>query len=344
MRPIMNPLFLEDEAPIVSRPTLLQRLFRLLCWVAHLMLADVFFWRRSRQLKVEDGSVASRLLSGLAYRLLLVPVVLVFVVVALVYVGTHPPVVGSTMDPLSHDTYYDPVAFASEDGTRLEGWLIPDIDAKAILEKKEQVLRTKRPAMILVHDYGANRMQMLPLVQPLHRSGYIVLVTSLRGAQGMAAAGSTFGLREADDVVAAAEFLRRRPGVDPNRIGVLGIGTGANAALLAAEHDPKIAVVILDHPVVHIDEVLNKYLGPPQPWLQWLKPACKWAFELTYQVDADDLDLRRRQSTLASRRVLMFDPTAIPARSYQQSGLAHLQEFLGKHLPSAPATATAKTE
>jgi pimeloyl-ACP methyl ester carboxylesterase len=343
-RPMMSPIFLEDEAPAAVRPFLLHRLTWPLRCLATLLLIDVCFWRRSHRLKIEDGALASRILRGLAYRLLFVPVMLAFVVVALVYIGTHPPRVYPTMDPLSHGIYYDPIAFTSADGTRLEGWFVPDIDAKAVLAKKEEVLRTKRPAVILVHDYGANRVQMLPLVQPLHEAGYIVLVISLRGTGGMVSTGSTFGLREADDVLAAAETLRRRPGVDPDRIAVLGVGTGANAAILAAERDPKIAAIILDHPVVHINQVIDKYLGPPQPWLRWLGPACKWAFELGYHIDAEDLDLKRRQDTLASRPLLMFDPTAIPAHSYQQIGIAHLQDFLHRHLPIAPNTATAKTE
>lgn len=332
-RPIMNPMFLEPDSNPNEPSAPRRRRFRPLTLFARFMLADLCLWRSSRRLKIEDGSPIQRLLRSLLYRLLFVPVVMAMVVVAMVYVGTHPPRIRSVLDPLSQGMYYDPVSFAAADGARLEGWLIPLLDAKTVMERKERILREKHPAVILVHDYGTSRVQMLPLVQPLHDAGYLVLVVGLRGTNDLTSHGSAFGLREHADVAAAAEMLRRRPGVDPDHIAVLGIGTGANAALLAATRDPRLAALILDHPVANVDQMISDRLGPPQPWLQFLRPLCKWTFELAYRIDAEDLDLQRSKDTLASRPVLMFDAAAVPAQSFRQTGIKDIRDFLAKHLP-----------
>ncbi|MGE5608647.1 MAG: alpha/beta hydrolase [Bacillota bacterium] len=332
-RPVMNPMFLhEGEVTTPSKPTLWARLRSLPHWIAKALLCDICFWQADR-LKIEDGSAIKRIAMGMAYRLLFVPVILAGGVVALVWLGTHPPTAASALDPLTHGIHYDPVSFVSADGALLEAWFVPVVDSKVVLDQKDQVLRAKYPAVVLAHDYSASRHQMLPLIQPLHKAGYAVLAVALRGGNSIGAKGSAFGLREHADVEAAVELLRRRPGIDPDRIAVLGIGTGANAALLAAERDPKIAAVILDHPVTNIDQLIADRISPPQPWLQWLRPLCKWTFELGYGVDSEEMDLRRHQATLAARPVLVFDTPAEAARCFREGGLKQCQAFLAQHLP-----------
>src|SRR5207237_4066320 len=158
----------------------------------------------------------------------------------LVFTGTHPSTVYSAPDPATFGIYYDPVIVDSQDGTRLEGWLAPVIDAKAILEKKEKILRMKQPAVVLVHDFGKPPQQVLPLFAPLHEDGLIVMAVGMRGTNSSSfqTAGQTFGLKEAMDVTATVDALRADPFVDTARIAVVGIGAGANAAVIAASRDP----------------------------------------------------------------------------------------------------------
>jgi hypothetical protein len=262
------------------------------------------------------------------------------VVAAMVYLGTHPPRTLSVADPMTRGMYYDPVSFVSLDGVRLEGWLVPILDAKTVIEKKEEVYKLKGPGVVLVHDYGASRLQMLPLVQPLHEAGYVVLVITLRGTGGLVSNGSAFGLREYADVLAGVDLLRRHPNVDGKRIAVLGVGTGANAAILAAERDPAITALILDHPIINVNEMIDHHIAPPQDWLRWMNPICKWTFELAYRCDAEDLDLTRRTKKLQMRPILMFNPDSAPPHSFSSTGIVAIREFLGKHMDQ-PVTATA---
>jgi pimeloyl-ACP methyl ester carboxylesterase len=336
----MNPMFLDAVGQLRQRRSigsLIAAPFRLAAWV---LLTDVIFWKREK-MKMEDGSALLRLLHGLVYRMLLVPICLIFLLAALVYIATHPPYPPASPDPQAIGFYYDPVSLTTADGVPLEAWLVPLLDARLVIEKKEQALRDKQPAVILVHDYGRGRGQMLPLVKPLHEAGYVVLIVGQRG--NGAGAASTFGLRESVDVLAAMEMLRRRPGIDTKRIAVLGVGTGATAALLAAERDGGVAALILDHPIVGVEQVLEEYLGPPQPWLRSLRPLCKWAFELAYRVDADDLELPRHDKTMTSRPMLMFSSSNSTADSLHPRGQQQIRAFLEKAVPPTVAT-TAGTD
>src|SRR5205085_776913 len=79
----------------------------------------------------------SAFLRALLYRAMFLPVLLALAVAALVWSGTHPPQLASQLDPSSLGVYYDPVTFLSEDGVRLDGWLVPVVDEKRVLEQRE---------------------------------------------------------------------------------------------------------------------------------------------------------------------------------------------------------------
>jgi alpha/beta superfamily hydrolase/ribosomal protein S27E len=66
------------------------------------------------------------------------------------------------------------------------------------------------------------------------RSGIITMYPSLRGGNTNPGFKEGF-LGEADDVLAAADFLVKQPGVDPERIYLGGHSTGGTLALLVAE-------------------------------------------------------------------------------------------------------------
>jgi len=71
------------------------------------------------------------------------------------------------------------------------------------------------------------------MAQPYRDADYIVMVPLLRSENGQPGAFSMF-YDEVDDVLAAAEFLRKRPSVDATRLYVAGHSAGGTMALLAA--------------------------------------------------------------------------------------------------------------
>lgn len=317
-RPVMNPTYL-DDAPAAKRPRRwgrwLKAVGRVVAMTCQLLLTNPFIVRDPGHLRVDVGTPVGRFVRGLLYRLAFVPAVAAVVAGLLVYAGTHPSIPLIEKDPITVGVYYDPITFASQEGNRLEGWLVPVVDAKKVVEQRDGVLRTKWPAVVLVHDHGQSREQMLPLVHPLHEAGYVVLVTGLRGDDGANNFGRTFGLNESHDVTAAVDLLRRRPFVDATRIAVVGVGTGAIAATLAAERDANLSAVISLRPPDGADALLHRYVVPKK--LAWLGPLCEWSFEIAYGVDANELNSRthdKHEGELVLRHVGAMDDMSLIER------------------------------
>ena len=139
--------------------------------------------------------------------MMFLPVLPLLAAITLVYAGTHPAPPPALSDPSSQGLYYDPVSIISQDGTRLSGWLVPAIDAHRVATQREAALSERRPALVLVHDFGQSPQQMLPLLGPLHDEGYVLLAVCLRGDGIDHTVGQTFGVSESLDVKAAVELL-----------------------------------------------------------------------------------------------------------------------------------------
>ncbi len=103
----------------------------------------------------------------------------------------------------------------------------------------------KLPALLIVTALGSTRLIEMPgysltvsLAHTLARSGYRVLRFELRGSGDSEGVDyRTLGFTsEVQDNLAAIDFLRSRPDVDPGRVFVFGHSTGGmEAALLAAQ-------------------------------------------------------------------------------------------------------------
>jgi pimeloyl-ACP methyl ester carboxylesterase len=302
----MNPTF-QYEAPSAgkARKPRFEWLWKCFRLIGRLLMASPF--KRRAQFRNEEGTRLSRVIHALTYRLAFVPIILVGFLTALVFAATHPgrPACGS--DPLAFGIYYDPVNFVAEDGVRLEGWLIPVLDAKRVIAEGANVLNKRYPAVVLVHDFAASRDQLMPLAEPLHKAGFVVLAINLRGAASLSSDAQTFGIREAMDVRAAVEMLRRRQYVDPSRVALVGLGTGANASLLAARSDPAITTLVLSAPVENFDQALGNRIGSDRKWLPTMRPLLRWTFQVMYGVETQDLELKEFAKMMDARHVHMTD-------------------------------------
>jgi hypothetical protein len=313
-RPVMNPMDVFEPATGSRRLIPWRRMLRwgwlAVRWVWRILLSDPMDFRR-RGLRIEDGTPWQRFVRGLFYRLAFIPVLIVMTVSALVYAGTHPLGLAAEKDPLVDGVYFEPISFAAEGGKTLDAWLVPVVDAKRVIIEGEAALHKKFPAVVLLHDHRATRSQILPLIKPLHDDGWVVLAIGLRGLGTDRANGRTFGLNESQDVESALNLLRRRPSVDLNRLAVVGIGTGANAAMLAAEHDPAILAVVLDGPLNCADDAIARFVAPPNKYLQWMNPLCKWAFDIGYEKDLEEIDVARHRRMLEAARILLLPGEAV---------------------------------
>lgn len=115
------------------------------------------------------------------------------------------------------------------------------------------------PAAVVLHHTGGSFEGEAILARHLARHGVAALTIELPNYGSRKTPGSRRGFLDADDVEQvhegfrqavidarrAADFLRSRPEVDPDRVGVVGISLGAIVGATAAGVDPRFARAVL---------------------------------------------------------------------------------------------------
>lgn len=187
----------------------------------------------------------------------------------LVYDLLHPARQSIDIDPADSMLLVEEVEFSAADGVPLKGWYVKG--------------RTHRPGIVLCHSLGTNRVAVMNLVVPLQKAGYHVLLFDFRGHGQSGGKGSTLGGEEAQDVMAALDFLARQEGVDGKRLGGWGRGAGAYALALAAKERGQLRALALDsifpEPRAVLAEKLFPGTGPLEAPLSWIaEQEFRWLF------------------------------------------------------------------
>lgn len=194
-------------------------------------------------------------LTALLPILLLLVLAVVCLTAWLVYSATRPPRRAHLVTPEQFLRLSDrglratEETWANHDGTHARGWLVRGAEGS--------------PAILLLHGYGADRSWLLNLgVKINETTNMTVLLPDLRGhGQEPPVAASSFGWMEADDALAALEYLRglKSPqgrALAGHGVGVYGVEVGAYAALAAARRDTSVRAVVLDSVPDNPDDVL----------------------------------------------------------------------------------------
>ncbi len=124
------------------------------------------------------------------------------------------------------------------------------------------------PAVVLIHGSGPNdrdetlygHKPFLTLAQAFTAAGYAVLRYDKRGVG--ASNGTQKGVTlfdYADDAEAAFDFLRRQPGIDPARIGLLGHSEGGMIAPMIAARRAEVAWLVLLAPPTVPGREISQY-------------------------------------------------------------------------------------
>jgi fermentation-respiration switch protein FrsA (DUF1100 family) len=206
--------------------------------------------------------------------------------------------------------YYQDVAFTSEDGLTLRGWYLPSTNGAAIL---------------IGHGIGGARS--LGPAQVLARHGYGVLTYDWRAHGESDGDLCTFGYYEVRDVKGALAWLQAQPGVDPNRIGMLGESMGAVAAIRAAAQLPQIKAVVAASPYADLKEAIrNVWTGTGLPSFPFV-PLQIALGEMRTGLDLAALQPLRDVANISPRPILILaggqDPITGPdagARLYAAAG------------------------
>lgn len=129
--------------------------------------------------------------------------------------------------------------FPSGNGATLEAWLVPG--------------ENDRLVVALFHGYAASKSTLLTTAQAFHRLEYATLLVDFYGSGGSSGSGTTIGVKEADDVAAAVEYVRRT--WPERKIILYGISMGGAAVLRAlAAHGVKPDALIIE---ATFDSLLN---------------------------------------------------------------------------------------
>ena len=121
--------------------------------------------------------------------------------------------------------------FEATDGVGLSGWYRPTRNGATIL---------------VVHGGGGDRTGAAAHARLLVRHGYGVLLHDARGRGKSEGAQNSYGWGWPKDVAGAIGFLKARSEVDPERIGALGLSTGADTLIQVAGPGTDLKAVVAD--------------------------------------------------------------------------------------------------
>lgn len=165
-------------------------------------------------------------------------------------------------------------------------------------------------AIVLVHGYGGNQDEMLPVADALHQAGFSVFTYDQRGCGG-SSGDVTFGGREQDDLASVVDYLASRPDVDGERLGAFGFSMGGSTALMAAAQDPRIKAVAADSAWSDVRRWLRPSVAAvvTRPRDRFNALSLKLA-EMRTGVDLDDLRPVDVVDRLSPRPLLLIHGTA----------------------------------
>ncbi len=187
------------------------------------------------------------------------------------------------------------VRFRSVDGIEIAGWIMRG--------------RSTAPAILLCHDFGADKSSLLSLAVPLHAEGFTVLTFDFRGHGQSGGSTSTLGLAERRDIVGAVDYLFTS-GQTPGRwLGVYGVGMGAYAAVLAARDRQALRVLVLDtlYPDVSYPLVRRVYAGWPFG-VEHLGSLARATFRVMVAGEVGESHAAEVLPILAGRQILLVAP------------------------------------
>jgi uncharacterized protein len=147
-------------------------------------------------------------------------------------------------DPPSAE--YRDVTFKASDGLDIAGWYRPSDNGAAV---------------VVVHGGSSDRKGSLDHARMLARHGYGVLVYDARGRGESDGSENNYGWDWDKDIAGALAFLKARDDIDRDRIGALGLSTGADALINVAAQTDDVAALVTDGAAVGSFEDARRLRG-----------------------------------------------------------------------------------
>jgi len=192
--------------------------------------------------------------------------------------------------PSRHGLQFEEVTFTSKDGTALNGWFVPSVGPA-------------QGTVIHFHGNALNMTAHFGFVSWLPAAGFNLFVFDYRGSGKSAGKPERQGLYE--DSMAALDYLEQRPGIDHDRLLVLGQSLGGANAITALGSRPRKSVR-----AVAIDSTFASYRGIVQdkigemPLLSWFR------WPLSYLLIGNSLSPEEYVARIAPTPLLLMHGTA----------------------------------
>jgi dienelactone hydrolase len=168
-----------------------------------------------------------------AFRVLIVPLGLLAFIYTIVPMSTALTETHKYREPIGSapSADYREVGFEATDGVDISAWYRPTRNGATI---------------IVVHGGGGDRTGAVAHAKLLARHGYGVLLHDARGRGRSEGVQNAYGWGWPKDVTGAIRFLKTRDEVDPERIGALGLSTGADVLIQVAGRTTDLKAVVAD--------------------------------------------------------------------------------------------------
>jgi pimeloyl-ACP methyl ester carboxylesterase len=255
-------------------------------------------------------------LMRLVLLLLVLAALPVVAAVFLVHSVTQPPTTSDAQDPGEFLLAADEIALTASDGVTLSAWFIKG--------------RPGAPPIVLCHDLGGSRSDLLNAAVILNKAGYPLLLLDFRRHGKSAKAQSTLGIDERLDILAAVQYLKGHKGIDTRRLGGWGVGMGAYALALAALETPEFKALALDSIGPDIPtEVDRRLLEKLPPALAPVVPALHFLYNPYFRAHVEMYSVRDRLIGLEGRNLLFIGGSESPEQFDQE-------RLLYEALPEGP--------
>ena len=171
---------------------------------------------------------------------------ILLLLLAMIHIGFRAPKVREKEDPDSLGLAFQTVSIPTVFEKKLFGWLLPVPGAST--------------SLVILHGWGGNAEQMLPMALPFHRAGMNVLMVDARNHGRSDRHGFSSLPRFAEDLEKAIEWLQRTYPKHTRKIALLGHSVGGGAALLTASRRSDINAVISVSAFAHPEWMMRRFL------------------------------------------------------------------------------------
>ena len=164
--------------------------------------------------------------------------------------------------PGNFDISCEEIKFPTKNNRMLYGWWIP-VDSEC-----DETF----PTIVLIHGWNRNLDRLVPYIKQLYGKGYNLLAFDSRNHGSSDPDGYSSMLKFAEDIIASIDFLVKRPCVDTDKTGVIGLSIGGAASIYASAHDKRIKKVVTVGAFANPEDIMAsefKKRNVPYP-LTWL--------------------------------------------------------------------------